>query len=233
VVYTNGSCLHNGTDDAKAGIGLWYAPNDPRNLSLHLPPPHLTNNAGELVAILVATQRAPPLAPLFIISDSTYAIKGLTSHLSSWEDHGWINIPNTDLFRAIASTLRSRSDPTSFIKVQGHSGDPGNNAADGAALAGTLRDTPDDINTHVRSGLQPLGAKLQSMTQALLYKGILSQSTTPERPASRLCLSLVKAGVRSRTTFSPTDRAIWKSVRSKDISCNIRSFLWKYLHNAH
>ena len=32
VVYTNGSCVNNGKANAKAGSGVWYGDNDPRNV---------------------------------------------------------------------------------------------------------------------------------------------------------------------------------------------------------
>ena len=34
VVYTDGSCIDNGTDEAWAGSGVWYGDNDPRNAAL-------------------------------------------------------------------------------------------------------------------------------------------------------------------------------------------------------
>ena len=30
IVYTDGSCLSNGTPQAKAGVGVWFGPEDPR-----------------------------------------------------------------------------------------------------------------------------------------------------------------------------------------------------------
>jgi hypothetical protein len=33
-VYTEGTCLENGYDDAQAGGGVWFGPNDPRNTAL-------------------------------------------------------------------------------------------------------------------------------------------------------------------------------------------------------
>ena len=34
IVYTDGSCVGNGTDDARAGSGIWYGSNDPRNVAM-------------------------------------------------------------------------------------------------------------------------------------------------------------------------------------------------------
>ena len=44
--------------------------------------------------------------PLEIITDSKYAIEGLTMHLQNWEDQGPIKIKNTRLFQKAACLLR-------------------------------------------------------------------------------------------------------------------------------
>ncbi|KAF6756681.1 hypothetical protein DFP72DRAFT_810001, partial [Ephemerocybe angulata] len=53
-VYTDGSCIGNGTEDARCGSGIWYAPDDPRNKALRVDLPARSNNVGELVAVLSA-----------------------------------------------------------------------------------------------------------------------------------------------------------------------------------
>ncbi|KAF9780845.1 hypothetical protein BJ322DRAFT_1011739, partial [Thelephora terrestris] len=53
-VYTDGSCIGNGTAEARAGSGVWYAPQDPRNASIRVPGKAQSNQVGELLAILHA-----------------------------------------------------------------------------------------------------------------------------------------------------------------------------------
>ncbi|KAH6917578.1 hypothetical protein BKA70DRAFT_1044897, partial [Coprinopsis sp. MPI-PUGE-AT-0042] len=50
-MYTDGSCTGNGTGEAKAGSGIWYARGDERNKALRVPDHLASNNAGELLAI--------------------------------------------------------------------------------------------------------------------------------------------------------------------------------------
>lgn len=45
-VYTDGSCLEGGTVTARAGAGIWFGPNDPRNASLRVPGAKQTNQVG-------------------------------------------------------------------------------------------------------------------------------------------------------------------------------------------
>ena len=57
VVYTDGACSHNGYLNAKAGIGVWWGKNDPRNLSEPLEG-RPTNNRAEIWAAIKAINRA-------------------------------------------------------------------------------------------------------------------------------------------------------------------------------
>ncbi|KAF6747265.1 hypothetical protein DFP72DRAFT_747663, partial [Ephemerocybe angulata] len=68
-VYTDGSCTKNGSAIAKAGSGIWYGPNNPRNTSIRLPDNLASNNAGELVAILQAIQDNSDAREIRIVSD--------------------------------------------------------------------------------------------------------------------------------------------------------------------
>ena len=59
VVYTDGSCINNGTEEARAGSGVWYGGLDLRNVAIHVPGKKQLNQVGELVAILHAVKTAP------------------------------------------------------------------------------------------------------------------------------------------------------------------------------
>jgi len=49
-VYCDGSCIHNGLPNAKAGIGVYFGDNDPRNVSESIS--GNTNNIAELTAMI-------------------------------------------------------------------------------------------------------------------------------------------------------------------------------------
>ncbi|KAF6743584.1 hypothetical protein DFP72DRAFT_752816, partial [Ephemerocybe angulata] len=69
-VYTDGSCHDNGTEQAKCGSGVWYGERHERNLAVRIGPPlPLTNNTGELVAVLRAIQENKTASRLLISSD--------------------------------------------------------------------------------------------------------------------------------------------------------------------
>jgi len=82
VVYTDGSCINNGQEDAQAGSGIWYGENNPRNKALKVPGKAQSNQTGELYAVLHVARTTPKEIPLLIKSDSEYVIEGLTKNLS-------------------------------------------------------------------------------------------------------------------------------------------------------
>jgi len=87
-VYMDGACINNGKQNAHCGSGIWFAQDDPRNRAIRIPGIKQSNQIGEIAAIIAAVQEIPPFCPLEIISDSKYAIDGLTTHLPEWEDRG-------------------------------------------------------------------------------------------------------------------------------------------------
>jgi hypothetical protein len=66
VVYTDGSCVHNGAANATAGAGVWFVPNDERNFVIRVPGPNQSNQAGELLALHQVVTHARPSARLHI-----------------------------------------------------------------------------------------------------------------------------------------------------------------------
>src|ERR1700748_1116831 len=100
-VYAAGSCLNAGNVEAQTGGGVWYGPNHPDNKALRIPGENQSSQIGALAAILHAIQNTPPFAPLHIISNSKYVVKGLTVHLPRWEQSGWIGIANENFLKPI------------------------------------------------------------------------------------------------------------------------------------
>ena len=144
-IYTDGACRGNGAPDALSGCGVWFGPEDPRNVSTLLPHPPHTNQRAELYAAIVAMRAAlaqdPPPAVVEIVSDSAYCVKGITTWMHAWEKKGWCKydgkpVMNLDLWRAAsadARALRDKGINLYLIWVKGHAGDIGNSAADDLA----------------------------------------------------------------------------------------------------
>jgi ribonuclease HI len=81
-VYTDGSASSNGKGGTKAGAGIFYDEEDTRNRAIRVPDElKPSNQVAELLAIKEVLESTPLNVPLDIISDSKYAIEGLTKHL--------------------------------------------------------------------------------------------------------------------------------------------------------
>lgn len=59
---------------------------------------------------LWAVLHAPPMVPLHIISDSLYAIEGLTIFLEMWDAIGWIGVANKEFFRPTAAHMQDHNN---------------------------------------------------------------------------------------------------------------------------
>lgn len=124
-VYTDGSCQHNGKANARAGIGVYFGPEDLRNVSA---PVHgkQTNNTAEVQAILRAYQLlqpdmlAYPSHRYVIVTDSEYAIRCATTYGQRQAAAGWqMAIPNKALVRQLHATI-SQDPQVTLMKVSAH-----------------------------------------------------------------------------------------------------------------
>ncbi|EIW62338.1 RNase H, partial [Trametes versicolor FP-101664 SS1] len=68
-VFTDGSCIGNGSAMALAGSGAWFGPGDLRNVGARVPYDIQSNQTAEIYAVILAEQRVPPFAPLHVVSD--------------------------------------------------------------------------------------------------------------------------------------------------------------------
>ena len=121
-VYTDGACTNNGKKDAKAGVGVFFATNDSRNLSARLKGKQ-TNNRAEIVAILmvykILRNEIKRKVPITIFSDSQYAIRCATDYGKKMEAKNFQNIPNSDLVKKIY-TLYKDKDNIEFRHIKAH-----------------------------------------------------------------------------------------------------------------
>ena len=122
-VYTDGACSKNGTRNASAGIGIYFSPNDSRNVSMRLSGKQ-TNNAAELTAIIKAIQLVENDVRngkcVAIVTDSEYSIRCATTYGEKCAKKQWKDdIPNQDLVRELYE-LYSQMSTLKFIHVKAH-----------------------------------------------------------------------------------------------------------------
>ena len=105
IVYTDGCCINNGKRNAKAGYGIYFGPNDTRNVSKRIVGKQ-TNNVAEITAIIEAIislkQEIDKNIIIHIYTDSEYSIKCCYKYGEKLEKNNWVSkypIPNLHLVK--------------------------------------------------------------------------------------------------------------------------------------
>lgn len=215
VVYTDGSSLGNGRTNAVAGVGVYFGPRDPRNISEPLRGERQTNQRAELTAVARALDNVPIDRSAEIVTDSNYAIKCLTEWFQKWEKTAWRNsvgkpVENRDLIEPIIARIRERDcckAKTTFRWVKGHANDPGNSAADELAVQGSRISTPE------LRGKQEFSLTLNTPTRLHHFKEAVSprerdrQETAPGSKGQEEFPTVSSSG-RTATTSDDEDAEI-------------------------
>lgn len=162
-VYVDGASRGNGKSaNAPSGYGVYWGPNDPRNAAVPLDKVDRgtsfkpTNQRAELRAINHALKDIHNDLKLGnastkteIHSDSRYAIRSVDEWSDKWAANGWKNykgepVANQELIKETVALKNSINKEyqarnwgdVEFVHVKGHSGNPGNEAADRLANQG-------------------------------------------------------------------------------------------------
>jgi ribonuclease HI len=145
VVYTDGASSNNGKGHAKAGYGVYWGPNDPRNASERLPGDRQTNQRAETAAVIHALEQSINDKDLLEIrTDSQYVINAATTWSKNWIKKGWKStngkeVQNRDLFERMLDLIDKKKGNVKFTYVPGHQGVEGNEKADQLAVAGATK----------------------------------------------------------------------------------------------
>ena len=101
-VNTDGACINNGSNNAIAGIGIYFGEDDIRNVSKKVIGKS-TNNIAELQAIIDVydlIKNDINDKKICIVSDSTYALRCVTQYGEKQSKNSWKkDIPNKDLVK--------------------------------------------------------------------------------------------------------------------------------------
>lgn len=233
IIYTDGSCYDNGEDTACAGSGIWYNDNNPRNTSLRVPHTDQSNQTGKLYTILHTLQSTPPDRALLLKTDSMYVVLGITKHLKTWENQGWMYSKHAEFFKSIIAWTRYRSNTTKITWVKGHSDIKGNEEANKLAGAGADQDMPPLANLPLApTNTIPSGAKLSELAQKDFYYDIKKTSRPNPQKSSKNNLGRIQACTTAYYDHTPKYETIWRTTKHKDLTKKTQEFLWKCLHNT-
>ena len=102
-----------------------------------------TNNRMELGATIAGLRRiAHRNEDVWVLTDSTYVIRGITQWIWGWKKKGWTNasgndVSNTSLWKDLDHEVFSRSNvgKIEWKYIRGHQGNPGNERCDEIAVS--------------------------------------------------------------------------------------------------
>ena len=139
-VFVDGACSHNGRGEPRAGIGVWFVPDDPLNVSQPARG-RQTNNAAEIEAAVNAALKAQNdgIKKLRINTDSKYLVSSATEWIPTWEKNDSKTAENKPVKnRTEFKKLKKALEPMEVIwnHVQGHNCIEGNETADRIAREG-------------------------------------------------------------------------------------------------
>lgn len=124
LIFIDGSCLNNGTPQARAGFGIQWSPEG--KLSCRLEGHGLeTSNRAELRAAIVAlsirTWNGEGFDTVVLACDSEYVVLGICERIQTWIQRGWRTsggspVMNRDLWEKLLATLEERNNAGVMVK---------------------------------------------------------------------------------------------------------------------
>lgn len=141
IAYTDGSCEYNGQCGAKAGVGVYFGRNNPMNVSKPVSG-RATNNVAEIEAATHAVEQAKASGykKLAVHTDSQFMVDSMNNWAENWRKNDWVKsdgtaVKNKEQFIALDKAAAGLDD-LKWVKVKGHAGIAGNEAADKLARQG-------------------------------------------------------------------------------------------------
>jgi ribonuclease HI len=134
-MYTDGACKGN---PGAGGWGAWLR-SEGHEKELWGGEPLTTNNRMELTAVIEGLASLKRRCKVAIYTDSEYVRNGITTWIHGWKKRGWRTadhkpVKNIDLWQKLEAQVAAHEVVWHWVK--GHSGDPGNERADGLANRG-------------------------------------------------------------------------------------------------
>ena len=145
-VFTDGSCSMNGSIYARAGIGVYFGEEDPRNVSKKIGGKQ-TNNTAELSAVIevfrILKDEIKEGTSIIIYTDSEYVVKCCTSFGVKCEKDNWTKkkgkIPNVELVKEVYSLYKQYENvQIEWIRAHTNNNDELSKGNEGADLLANM-----------------------------------------------------------------------------------------------
>lgn len=128
-------------------MGVYFGAGHPDNISRPVSGSRQTNQRAELEAVHDAVAKVHSRndgKSYDIKTDSQYTVDSLNKWGDKWQSNGWKTTNNEpvkhrDVIEPTLSKLNELGSRVTVTKVKGHSGNPGNDAADKLAVKGAKK----------------------------------------------------------------------------------------------
>lgn len=124
LIYIDGSCLGNGTAQARAGYGIKWSPINTLSDRLEGTGPETSNRAELRAAIVAVSLRAwngEGFDTVVLACDSEYVVLGISEWIQNWIQRGWRTaagspVENRDLWEMLLDVLEFQNISGVMIK---------------------------------------------------------------------------------------------------------------------
>lgn len=140
LIFTDGACSGN---PGPGGYGTIIVFSDDQVRELGGGASSTTNNRMELQAVIEGLQATLEIhGETWVLTDSTYVIRGITQWIWGWKKKGWKNaagadVANEDLWKILDALVFKKKQNSAKIEwkyIRGHQGNPGNERCDEIAV---------------------------------------------------------------------------------------------------
>ncbi|MCJ8275308.1 MAG: ribonuclease HI [Bdellovibrionales bacterium] len=140
LIFTDGACSGN---PGPGGFGVVIVYPEGEIEEMGGSDPETTNNRMEMLATILALKKvADREEDVWVLTDSTYVIRGITQWIWGWKKKGWKTasgneVTNIDLWKSLDQVVAGRKQKSKldWKYLRGHSGTPGNERCDEIAVA--------------------------------------------------------------------------------------------------
>jgi hypothetical protein len=232
-------CPKAGTARAGASVGIVHDGNPEQDRAIKVPRDLPQNiDTAALLAIANIAQVEDEGRELIIEIDLTVVKTYLGEELQAHEDDGYINDPNGTSARLALANMRNRRGATVFAAIDDKIPEMWKrlNEAEKQAERALQRgyENPRCFSLETDSPYITTGARLSSLTQKKAYQGVREKKLKrlERRPRTAKMMERAQAEAQDVIGFEPTESAVWKGIRHKDIARDSRSFLYKAANDA-
>lgn len=141
IVYSDGACHFNGKHGQQGGIGVYFGPDHPVNVSKPVKGKTLSNNVADLQAAAAALEVAKEagFSKIAIHTDSQFMINCMTSWIKGWKKKNWVKgdgepVKNKEDLIALDKACEDLA--VKWVHVKGQAGHEGTKEADKLARVG-------------------------------------------------------------------------------------------------